>query len=164
MKKEKMTLKLDSCFLNRRDPGEKYFDKGLDNLFKSNESISWNSILSSNTSPESKIWLATRRSALPLKIQKRFTDITVDRAVKKHCLNCGIKNVEAWASRWLDGSDRSCTAAYAAYGITSDGIIADVAYSAYVSSVTGVICTVSIATDADEMKLQISDLRRLITE
>lgn len=82
-------MKLDSSFLSRRDPGEKYFD------------------------------------------------ITIDRVVKR-LLNCGIEKVEIWASHWLDGSDRSSDAAYAAYDVVADSdsisIIADIIYSAFMAA------------------------------
>ena len=35
----------------------------------------------------------------------------VGRGVHNYALNCGIRSVEAWAQRWLDGKDRSCDSA-----------------------------------------------------
>ena len=46
--------------------------------------------------------------------QKAVTDRIVTRAVETHALRCGIPAVEAWARKWLDGSDLSYQAAAAA--------------------------------------------------
>ena len=51
----------------------------------------------------------------------------VSRAVTNHALHCGVMEVEGWAAEWLDKSDRSREAAWAAW---EAGVAAGVAWEA----------------------------------
>ena len=159
-------------------------------LFKGKDSIDWIAILDLDIPAKDKIWLATRKGALPLKMQRQFINIVADRAVKNHCLSCGIKSVEAWAKAWLDGTDRSYRAADAAvsasFGVAFHARAARSAASA--ASVASTVVNDMVAscfdTNADaarfvtiaagnaaadnaagvdtEMSLQLDNLRKLV--
>ena len=54
-----------------------------------------------------RIWVLTRPNVCDRDPLLRWVNGVADRAVRNHCLNCGNEVVEAWAHRWLDGTDRS---------------------------------------------------------
>ena len=61
-----------------------------------------------------RVWLLTRPGVLSPEQAATFSDRAVVRAVQTHALHCGRgENVRAWATQWLDGSDRSGDAARA---------------------------------------------------
>lgn len=153
-----------------------YCDKNLDRLLKGKDSISWKDMLESDVSAKDKIWLATRPDTLlPLEMQKQLADVVADRAVKNHCLSCGIKSAETWAKSWLDGTDRSKSSAYAADSATSTTMIgrASANYAARAAfaaadgrasdAVVSSTFAAAIGANADvEIELQVDDLRKLI--
>lgn len=110
-----------------------YCDENLDMLFKGEDLISWASVFELKIPAAGKIWLATRPGTLSLEIQKRFIDIVIGRAIRSHCLNCGVRNVEAWARAWLSNTDRTCSAVYDIFRFASGAIAyaAHAAVSAY---------------------------------
>lgn len=164
-----------------QDKGERYCDENLNVLFNGKESINWIDMLMMDSVPaEDKIWLATRPDALPSKIQEQFINIVVDRVVRKCCLNCGNESVKVWAVDWLDGTNRSYDAAniayttcidydfYTAYAIFAAFIIArsiHIDRTAIIAAIShAMIAATSYTTVYDERKLQVENLRRLITE
>jgi hypothetical protein len=62
-----------------------------------------------------RIWAVTRRGVAPADVLSQWAQTTADRAVRTHALNCGIAAVEQWATRWLNGEDRSSEEAAAAW-------------------------------------------------
>ena len=58
------------------------------------------------------VWAACR--ALDAATRATWLDRIVERAVRDHALYCGVPAVEEWASRWLDGTDRTAESARAA--------------------------------------------------
>jgi predicted nucleic acid-binding Zn-ribbon protein len=80
-------------------------------VFNGRESLTLAEILAADIPPEDRIWVLTRPGVMTPEQVKTFCDKTADRAVRNHCLNCGIKAVEEWAARWLSGEDRTAGAA-----------------------------------------------------
>jgi hypothetical protein len=83
-------------------------------VFNGRESLTLAEILAADIPPEDRIWVLTQPGVMTPEQVKTFCDKTADRAVRNHCLNCGIKAVEEWAARWLSGEDRAEEAAWAA--------------------------------------------------
>ena len=54
-----------------------------------------------------RIWILLRREILGENNYREISFKIADRAVKKHCLKCGIQEVEQWAKKWISGKDRS---------------------------------------------------------
>jgi hypothetical protein len=67
---------------------------------------------SRGVSDEDIIWAACR--LLPSAILSAWSERVMTRAINPHCRNCGVPEVETWAVRWLDGTDRTEAAQWAA--------------------------------------------------
>jgi hypothetical protein len=69
--------------------------------------------------PEDRVWVLLRPEVLGEHGFQVALDRIVTRAVTNHALHCGVPEVELWAQRWLDGTDRTgaaaCSAASAAW-------------------------------------------------
>jgi hypothetical protein len=57
--------------------------------------------------PADKVWVLLRPEILGKKNYKEIGFKIADRAVRKHCLKCGIEEVEKWAKKWLNRKDIS---------------------------------------------------------
>lgn len=81
-------------------------------------------ILDSDWAPHKKIESLLTDDALTFAQRQEFCNRTADRAVRNHCLTCGIPEVETWATKWLSGENRkekaAHVAAHAAQGIADD--------------------------------------------
>jgi hypothetical protein len=82
-------------------------------LWAGRPSLTLLEILDLDIPAEDRVWVLTRprflnRPGVLTEAQtKAFLDRVVTRAVTTHVLHCGIPAAEAWASGWLDGTDRS---------------------------------------------------------
>ena len=69
--------------------------------------------------PEDRVWVLLRPEVLGEHGFQVALDRIVTRVVTNHALHCGVPEVELWAQRWLDGTDRTgaaaCSAASAAW-------------------------------------------------
>jgi hypothetical protein len=80
-------------------------------LWAGRETITTRDILALDISAADRIWAALQDDSIAGRVVERI----VTRAVTTHALTCGVPAVEAWAARWLDGTDRSGEAAEAAW-------------------------------------------------
>lgn len=102
---------------------------------------------------------------------KRAIDVIVDRAVKNYALHCGIPAVEQWAQKWLDGTDRSQSAAWAATWAAAGAAAGNAAWAATRSAwdaawnaAWAAAWDATWAAEAAELKLQADDIHREIPE
>jgi predicted kinase len=86
----------------------------VESVFNGRESLTLAEILAADIPPEDRIWVLIQPGVMTPEQVKAFCDRTADRAVRNHCLNSGIKAVEEWAAKWLNGEDRTAEAAMAA--------------------------------------------------
>ena len=87
-----------------------YSREQVADLWAGRERLSLLEILDLPIPAKDRIWATTwSGDHLP-----RFAGLVADRAVRNHCLNCGIPDVEDWAAKWLSGADRTQAAAWAA--------------------------------------------------
>ena len=81
----------------------------------------------------------------------RAIEVIVTSAIVEHALDCGIREVELWAARWLSGEDRSAESAFAAAEAWADA--ADAARA-----------DAADAARAAELRMQADDIRTEIPE
>jgi hypothetical protein len=96
------------------NPCGAYPEDRVRELWRDRDALTLVEILCLDIPPEDRIWVLTRYGVLPDDVLRRFAHMTADRAVRNHCLTCGVAAVETWARGWLDGTDRTSAAAYAA--------------------------------------------------
>lgn len=91
-----------------------YTEDRVRELWNGRESLSLLDICNLDIPNRDIIWAATLKSSMTsYNLYDRWLmDKVVDPCVAKHCLNCGISEVEHWASRWISGEDRSEDAAW----------------------------------------------------
>ena len=77
-------------------------------LWAGRERLSLREILALDIPDADKVWVLTRRH------WPAWIECILTRAVRHHVLSCGVPQVEQWAARWLDGTDRSADASKAA--------------------------------------------------
>ena len=94
-------------------PCEEYTQERITELWAGRERLSLLEILDLPILAKDIVWVICRRNALTPEQQAEWLECIVTRAIRNHALNCGIPTVEAWAQNWLDGTDRSSTAAAA---------------------------------------------------
>ena len=92
------------------EPCEEYTEERVLKITKGRKSLTPLEVSKLRISIEDRIWVLLRPDVLGNDFIKVVNKIA-DRAVRKHCLKCGIKEVEIWATKWLSGEDRSWTAA-----------------------------------------------------
>jgi hypothetical protein len=125
-------------------------------------------------------WLIWQLQQLPAgdfnKIKPQLLKATnkiADRAVTNHALNCGIKEVEQWAKKWLSGEDRSERAATEIALTIWSTVVEKAAWSAARAAGAKAIWLVGGAEAAAEaagpaaraeQKQQAEDIRELIPE
>ena len=107
----KITTKLlDEWGACDRAEGERYSNANLKRLFRGRKSLTPLEVSRlRSVSAEDRIWVLLR----PEVLGERFMPVVnaiADRAVRRHCLKCGIPAVEQWAKVWLSGEDRSYAA------------------------------------------------------
>jgi len=88
----------------------------VEELYAGRDSVSIIDIFDSEIPAGDKVWMLCRPGVFEGDGRQRWLDGIVTRAVTNYALHCGVKKVEDWAVRWLDGSDRSYAAACAATG------------------------------------------------
>ena len=123
---------------------------------------------------EDRIWVLLRSEVLGAEFMPVLYEI-VDRAVRKHCLECGVPEVEAWAKCWLSGEDRSKASANAAYAAWAARDAADAAAdadaaaarAAYAAARAASCAAAADAADAaaaaaDERKAQLRIIKRAL--
>ena len=87
-----------------------YPRKQVADLWAGRERLSLLEILDLDIPAADRIWATTRSGDhLPT-----FAGLVANRAVRNHCLSCGVPSVEAWAAAWLSGADRTAEAEAAA--------------------------------------------------
>jgi hypothetical protein len=94
-------------------PCKDYTRKRIEELFSGRESITAEELAELDIPIEEKIWFFLQSEHAPEIVERIVT-----RAVTNHALTCGIPEVEAWAGRWMDGTDRSRESAVAAEAAT----------------------------------------------
>lgn len=134
-------------------PCEAYPESRVLELWQGKDSLTALEILSLDIPPEDRLWVLTRNGVLPDGTLRRFANTTADRAVRNHCLTCGVPVVEAWARNWIDGTNRTTDAAARA--------AADAAYVAARAAARAAYDAYD-AADAAERQLQIADLVLLL--
>ncbi len=92
-----------------------YPESRVRELFGDRDTLTLIEILRLDIPAEDRIWVLTREGVLPVDVLRRFAATVADRAVRNHCLTCGVPAVESWARGWLDGTDRTACAAAAGY-------------------------------------------------
>lgn len=127
-----------------------YSEDKIIKLFGGRDKLSLLDILDLDIPTEDKVWVLTRPGVLSDALFNEFAALTADRAVRQHCLSCGLPAVEAWAVKWLNGSDRSAEAAEAARVTAQAAYAAQAAYWA------------AEAAYGAERQQQVADLKRLI--
>jgi len=110
-----ITLKdLDNWGACNRGEGEIYSDENLKKLLGKKKGLKPIEIAEMEIIPlKDRIWVLLRRDVLGDAMPLILKDIVAP-CVEKHCLRCGVKEVEEWARKWLDGEDRAEDAAWAA--------------------------------------------------
>lgn len=91
----------------------------------------------------------------------RAIEAIVERAVRLHCIHCGIGAVERWAERWLSGEDRSAEASEAA-AEASDAAAEAAARAARAARDASRAADWAAMDWESELRLQASDIRREI--
>lgn len=93
-----------------------YTRERISDLWAGRKSLSLLDICHLDIPPQDIIWVATNPSAIgAYKLRGRWLiDKVVNPVVEKHCLHCGVSDVEDWAAKWLIGKDRSVASAEAA--------------------------------------------------
>jgi len=119
----RMTFTIDQIL--RWKPCEYYHRKRIEGLFSGRESITAEELAELDIPIEDKIWVFLHTKHAP-----EITERIVTRAVTNHALTCGLPEVETWAKRWLDGTDRSEAAAAAAEDRAADRAAEDRAAAA----------------------------------
>ena len=102
-----------------------------------------------------KIWALTLPDVLTPEQNQAWKDVCVARAVTNHALHCDIPDVERWAKAWLDGTDRTETAAWSAVWGAARSAAESAAWSAAESAAR------SVARSAEEAQ-QVEDLRAVL--
>jgi hypothetical protein len=97
-------------------PCEEYTRERITELWAGRERLTLLEVLDLPISAKDIVWVICRNNALTPEQQAEWLECIVTRAIRLHVLNCGIPAAEAWAQNWLDGTDRSSTAAKAAKG------------------------------------------------
>lgn len=95
-----------------------------------------------------------------------WLDIIVERAIRRSLGKSGSVKWEKWAENWLNGSDRSCSAAYAAHVTTDADAAVDAAYTAaytYAYAAT-YAAAYAYAYAAAEKQQQLEDFVKLVEE
>ena len=82
-------------------PCAQYDRPRITTLWARRERLSLREILDLDIPDRDKIWVLTRHG-WPAWIERLVT-----RAVRDHARRCGVREVEQWAARWLDGTDRT---------------------------------------------------------
>ena len=87
-----------------------YYDRvRVTELWDGRHGLTLGDILELEIPVTDRLWVVARSGiAVP------WTERIVTRAVTTHVLSCGIPAVECWAVRWLDGTDCSAKATWAA--------------------------------------------------
>ena len=106
------TLTVDQIMSLR--PCAAYPESRVRELWGDRESLSLVEILRLDIPAEDRIWVLTRDGVCDRAVLRRWADAIADRAVRTHCLTCGVPAVESWARGWLDGTARTYAAADAA--------------------------------------------------
>jgi len=89
----------------------RYSREQVADLWAGRERLSLLEILDLDIPAADRIWGTTRSGDhLPA-----FAAMVAARAVRNHCLSCGIPVVETWAAKWLSGADRTAEAAASAW-------------------------------------------------
>ena len=96
-------------------------------------------------SAEDKIFTVACPDLISNDVLHTFVETVADKAVTNFCLTCGIEAVEDWAKRWLNGSDRSWSSAWAASEAAEES---DLDSWAYANSVARYIYYYAEALDA----------------
>jgi hypothetical protein len=112
-------------------PCEAYPESRVLELWQGKDSLTALEILSLDIPPEDRLWVLTRNGVLPDSTLRQFANMTADRAVRNHCLTCGVPVVEAWARNWIDGTNRTT---YAARAAADAAYAADAAADAYAAA------------------------------
>lgn len=86
-------------------PCATYTRERITALWAGREALSVLEMLDLDIPAANRLWVAWR--TLPAVHAQAALDRIVTRAVRTHALVCGVPAVEAWAVRWLDGSDRT---------------------------------------------------------
>jgi len=108
-----ITLKdLDNWGACNRGYDEIYSDENLKKLLGKKKGLKPIEIAEMEIIPlNDRIWVLLRRDVQGDAMLLILKDIVVP-CVEKHCLRCGVKEVEEWARKWLDGEDRAEDAAW----------------------------------------------------
>ena len=114
--KTKITIAdLDRWGACDRDDGQRYSNANLKKLMKGKSSIDIIDVLYLRILPEDILWVILREELLPKKILQELANKFARRAVKRHCLKCGIAEVEQLAKEYIkSGNVRAADAARAA--------------------------------------------------
>ena len=91
-----------------------YSESRVRELFGDRETVTVLEVAQAEISPDDRVWLLLQPGVLPADVRTDATARIVTRAVTSHALHCGNTAVEEWARGWLDGTDRSQAAAWAA--------------------------------------------------
>ena len=98
------------------DPCDKYHDRDLlERLWAGRERLSILDVLRLSIPADDRLWVATRPGALDASVQSRWIEGIVTRAINRALEVCDVPEFAAWASRWLDGTDRSAETAWESY-------------------------------------------------
>ena len=130
-------------------PCAAYPESRVRELWGDRESLSLIEILRLDIPAEDRLWVLTRDGVCDRDVLRRWAGAIADRAVRTHCLTCGVPAVESWARGWLDGTARTYAAADAAYAAAYAAT--DAVYAAR-------------AADAAERNRQVEDLIALLEE
>ena len=112
--KTKITIAdLDRWGACDRGDGEKYSDANLKKLMKGKSSIDIIDVLYLRILPEDILWVVLREELLPKGVLRELAHKFAKRAVRKHCLKCGIAEVEQLAKEYLKSGNVADAAAAA---------------------------------------------------
>ena len=134
----------------------------IEKLWGGKKKLTLLEVLHLDIPPQDRLWVAFRPKALTKKQTAAFLEKTVTRAVTNHALHCGIPGVERWAQKWLDGSDRSESAARsAAWSAWSAWSAAE---SAARSAAESDAESAARSAWSAEYELQVADLKAVLEE
>jgi hypothetical protein len=151
-----------------------YPESRVRELWGDRDALTLVEILRLNIPAEDRIWVLTREGVCDRDLLLTWVNGVADRAVRNHCLTCGVAAVETWARRWLDGTDRTSAAAYAAYAAADAAYatVYDAAYAAraaaraaaYAAARAAAYAAAYAAANAAERQAQIDDFIRVLND
>ena len=159
--------KLDEWQCCSREDGEDYSDENLTRLFGGKDSLIALEVLSKPIPAEHRIWAVLRPEVIGEGLYKRFGRICADRVVNKYVLNCGILELERWASNWLNGTDRSEKAIEKAINVARnvDSFASKAVWASWVAWDTTWVADFSAKADDSsdaEREWQVEKLKKLL--